>query len=261
MQVVIGIGAKIDIMPTKKIEIACPAIVGVLGDEGAEVPRPLELALKEEDESYALLPFGVERRHLKNTVACMQLMDIRGLVIAGRHQRSIAAHLPRLDELASLARAVDVVTRRGRRFTGHSAMGHAVQGWLSRSRITGKGGGVAIIAGNHDAISHVAGALVQAGWKVHAAGGRRHPLPRRIGWKSPLFQKASLFVLGGVSAQDSRRLAAHLKKSAARPAVINMREPPNSLSLHIKGPKLGSRKLMSLFYLSCVRLLTSGKTI
>jgi|GEM_PF-4423445 len=101
-------------MHTKKFDT--PVIFGALCDRSLDLPAGLARALKSRIPAAVLLPFKVEKRHLKNVVTCMRLMDVMGLVVLGSHRRSIVAHLKHLDGSAKKAGAVDVIVRRSNSF-------------------------------------------------------------------------------------------------------------------------------------------------
>lgn len=105
-----------------KISFAPPTIIGALCEREREIPAQLFRRFARLKPRIAFLPFQVERRHLKNVVACMRLMDVRGLAVFGRHQREIVRHLPSISPAARRAGRVDVVLRKGRRFQGHHVL-------------------------------------------------------------------------------------------------------------------------------------------
>lgn len=95
-----------------------PTIVGALCERERQIPAGLRRRFARKRPGFALLPFEVELRSLKNTIACMQLMDIKGLAVFGRLQREIVRHLPRLAPSARRAGQVDLILRKGKRFEG-----------------------------------------------------------------------------------------------------------------------------------------------
>lgn len=100
------------------ITFETPTIIGALCEQEREIPAQLARSMKKLAPRIAFLPFEVERRHLRNTVACMRLMDVASLLVCGRHRREIVRHLTHLDAAARRAGAVDCVIRRGKRFVG-----------------------------------------------------------------------------------------------------------------------------------------------
>lgn len=103
-----------------KITFETPTIIGALCEKEGEIPRGVKSGMKKLGKKVAFLPFVVERRHLKNTIACMKLMDIHSLFVCGRHRREIVRHLSSLDPNAKNSGEVDCVVRRGKRFVGFS---------------------------------------------------------------------------------------------------------------------------------------------
>lgn len=101
-----------------KLSFEPPTIIGALCERERQIPAGLKRRFARKKPRFAFLPFEVERRTLKNTVACMQLMDIRGLAVFGGLQREIVRHLPRLAPSARRAGQVDLVLRKGRQFEG-----------------------------------------------------------------------------------------------------------------------------------------------
>ncbi len=97
-----------------KINFDTPIIFGALCEHSFELPRGLGRALAARAPGAILLPFQVEKRHLKNVLTCMRLMDIAGLVVMGSHQRAILGHLSNLDISAKKAGSVDVIARQKR---------------------------------------------------------------------------------------------------------------------------------------------------
>lgn len=105
-----------------KIKFEPPVIIGALCEDEKDIPQGIFKSFAKLEPRVAFLPFQVERRHLRNTIACMRLMDIAGLVVCGRHRKDILRHLDHIEEAARRAGTVDAVVRRGRRFVGVNVM-------------------------------------------------------------------------------------------------------------------------------------------
>lgn len=105
-------------MKGDKLKFHPPVIIGAICEDAREVPDELARAFAKLGDKVAFLPFEVERRHLGNTIACMKLMDIAGLIVLGRYQRHIGRYLPYVSPTAKRSGKVDVVKRKGKRFTG-----------------------------------------------------------------------------------------------------------------------------------------------
>ncbi|MFH0799888.1 MAG: hypothetical protein V2A66_06875 [Pseudomonadota bacterium] len=103
-----------------KLTFTPPSIIGVLCTDEREIPQALLRVPAKCKGRIAILPFVVEKKHLRNTVACMKLMDIAGLFVLGSHSKDIIRHLPSVDAAARRSKRVDAVVRRGRRFIGTS---------------------------------------------------------------------------------------------------------------------------------------------
>ena len=106
-----------------KISFETPKIVGALCENEDDIPAQMRRRFAKFGKRIAFLPFSVERRHLKNTLACMKLMDVAGLMICGKHRASIAKHIADLDEGARRTGRVDCIVRRGKRFVGIDIIG------------------------------------------------------------------------------------------------------------------------------------------
>jgi hypothetical protein len=98
-----------------------PRMIGALCTNMDEVPRALARRFAKV-AGVALLPLEVEKRHLGNTLACMRLMDIEGMVVCGRLQKDIFRHIDKKDRFAAKAKAIDAIVRRGRGFVGTNLM-------------------------------------------------------------------------------------------------------------------------------------------
>lgn len=112
----------------KKIDYQ-PVVFGTLCEKNCRTDRLLARRLEEAVGESVLLPFAVERRHLKNVVITMKLMDVAGLVVTGSHRKHIMKHIPRLDRSARDAGMVDTVARRRGGFVGYCVEGMALAKW------------------------------------------------------------------------------------------------------------------------------------
>lgn len=107
-------------MPNKAKKFIQPKIVGVLLDGDINIPRQIARAFAPLKPFVALLAFEVEPRHLKKLVPCMQLMDIHGLMLTGRHRKEALKFLKRLHPSTKKTKSVDVVVRDKKGFIGIS---------------------------------------------------------------------------------------------------------------------------------------------
>lgn len=247
----------------RTLKVGPTAIFGTLCEDQIKVPPILRRLLRTRIKGAEILPFQVENPDLKNTVACMQLMDIAGLVVLGDHRNEIWRHLPKLDPMARRSRIVDTVARKGRTMVGHNAMGMAGLNWARKSILPLRGKKpVALIAGRSPEIPSAAAAFLSAGWKVinyRAAGGRSQLSMkgiRHITKTSSLPSDPHLLIAGQMTKSQAQKLSASLK--GEQPSVLDLRD-------HTGGVKfpgrhhLGRNKLQNLFYLTCIEILTSRK--
>ena len=101
-----------------KYTFEAPKIIGALCKRESDIPAELIRLFKKFGKKVAFLPFVVERKHLKNTVACMKLVDVEALFVCGGHRREIVRHLSRIDSWAKKKGEVDCVVRKSGRFVG-----------------------------------------------------------------------------------------------------------------------------------------------
>jgi hypothetical protein len=124
----------------KKIDYQ-PIIFGTLCEKNRRIDQGLARRIRKAVGESVLLPFAVERRHLKNVVLTMRLMDIEGLVVSGSHRKSILKHIPKLDRSARKARMVDTIARRRGTFVGYCAEEMAHSEWRDKPVRKGSGRG------------------------------------------------------------------------------------------------------------------------
>lgn len=98
-----------------------PRIIGVLSERPVpnRILRNISSRIKKADPSFVCLPFRVERKYLKNVTACMQIMDIEGLIVIGNHARAMQRILKKLDGSAKKARKVNAIIRKKNVFVGY----------------------------------------------------------------------------------------------------------------------------------------------
>ena len=250
---------------SKTIQVGPLAIFGALCEDEIKVSPILRRFLRTRIKGAELLPFQVESQDLKNTVACMQLMDITGLLVLGGHRNLIWRHLPRLDSVARLSRTVDTVARKGRNMVGHNALGLACLKW-AKKKISPKRGSkpVALIAGMAPEIPSVGAALLTAGWNVihYRAAGTKQSFPlkgiKHVTKTSSLPLNTHLLVAGQMAKSGAQKLAQALKGASSLSAVLDLRDRARVVKFPGK-IRLGRRELQGLFYLTCANILTSAK--
>ena len=95
-------------------------LIGIIAEK--EIPQELQksinMALPRKAERLVCLPFRVERAYLKNVLACMQLMDVEGLVLAGDFKKEMKRYV-RLHESAQKKGLVNVISKEKGKFVGY----------------------------------------------------------------------------------------------------------------------------------------------
>jgi len=177
---------------TKKMEYQ-PLVYGTLCEGRCRADPWLARKLAETAGDSVLLPFVVERRHLKNVVLTMKLMDVVGLAVEDGHRRAITRHLPKLHASARAAGSADTIMRQGRSFTGYDSTALALMEWLSSLGIRK---GTALLTGRGKDLEVIAKALKGRGFRVNRAGS-----PGKL-------PKHDLIVAGGSAARPTRGCAA-----------------------------------------------------
>lgn len=106
---------------SKKAEFEMLKIIGVISAKS--IPKSIEKSLNREilklKRPYVCLPFRVETRYLKNVCACMQLMDIEGIIVMGSHTKKMDKFIPNLDKSAKEAKSVNIIKRIRTGFKGY----------------------------------------------------------------------------------------------------------------------------------------------
>lgn len=162
-------------MKSTSYDFTPPRIIGALGDESLDpaFARAFERQLEKAGHNAACLPFRVAPRYLKNVIACMQLMDIAGLIVHPAHGGAIARYLTHVEDEAKAVGGVDTVVRRDKGFIGTSAWGCAV------NKLVGKQSGSVVVVGRNAAASAAMRLLASRNparlSKLDAAGVKRIP--------------------------------------------------------------------------------------
>jgi shikimate 5-dehydrogenase len=223
-----------------------PILFGALCDGPPMLPRHLSRRLATPEHRGILLPFSVERRFLKNVVACMRLMDIMGLVVLGAHRTAIARHLSAVDPLAADAKSVDVIARRKVAFKGYNAQALACLRWLREHALPKHPNAIALIVGEDDLFPPLFAALRAAGMRIVRAHRSREPLPELI----VLGQRRN-------ARADAARRETILRTPAVR-ATIDLGTTGKSRRAVRRSPCLTRRELEQRTSDMCVELLTSA---
>lgn len=186
----------------KKIDYQ-PIIFGTLCDGPCKADAWLARRLREELGECVLLPFSVERRHMKNVVLTMRLMDIMGLVIAEGHRKAIARHANRLDASARASGRADVLVKRGGSFVAYDSVAAACAAWCSHHQPRARR---ATAIGTHPLAGPVLASLKSLGCAVSRGG----------------LNDADIVVVAGNVSKDDRSLAASLQELRAGAVVIDL---------------------------------------
>lgn len=109
-----------------------PVIIGALCEREKDVPKELERVLKKCGKKIAFIKFVTKPRHLKNMLACMRLMDVHSLYIAGSLRLKIARNLRHFLPNDLKLKAADVIVRMNGKFCGINAVEAAVIKWMSQ---------------------------------------------------------------------------------------------------------------------------------
>lgn len=94
-------------------------------------PKLFNSLFKKLGKEARYLPFEVDRKHLKNLVVCMKLIDVDGLNVTQPYKKKVGRFLDWLDPLARKAGAVNCIVRRKNRFLGYNTDG---PGWVKAFR-------------------------------------------------------------------------------------------------------------------------------
>jgi len=154
-----------------------------------------------------MLPFAVEKRHIKNVILTMKLMDIMGLAVEGGHRKAITKHLPSLDASARSTGSADVIVRRGRSFKGYDSIAMALKEWCREINVRGKR---AAIIGQNPLAKTVTTALKGQGFKVSSLRNAKE-LPN-----------VNVMILGNMSTTALKSISSQLHKLPAKPAIIDL---------------------------------------
>lgn len=110
------------------------------------------------------LPFQVEKKHLKNLVLVMKLVDVYGLNVTIPYKEAVIPFLDGLDQSARLCGAVNTIVRKKNRFIGYNTDGIGFLMMLKSKKFNPRGKIVSMI-GAGGAARGIATALADAGAK------------------------------------------------------------------------------------------------
>ncbi len=113
-------------------------LFGMLSNDGRRVPLSLKRSLRKRMPNSEILPLQVDKKSLQNTLTCMKLIEISGLIIGDEYMSDIQKHLPNLTNEAKKAGLVDLIEKRGKRIIGHNTTDEAISLWSSNNSTSKK---------------------------------------------------------------------------------------------------------------------------
>lgn len=225
-------------------------IFGVLSEDSPNVDRWVSRQLAPESSDAVMLPFQVEKRHLKNVLICMRIMDVIGLLVKGDLRRSITKYIPTLDEAAEHANSVDTIIRSNRSFKGYNAIGLACLRWFGEERIDVNSNANAFIAGISPFIDSIRGALIAKGVKVkRIRNASQITIPAKE-------RSLGIAVIGNMEAASTRRIISVIKDNWDTLIVIDLRNSAHVKSMGFRTPCLKLAELIRKSRHISVGLLT-----
>lgn len=152
-------------------------LYGIIGErlEKSLSPKLFNSLFKKSGDEARYLPFEVDRKHLKNLVICMKLVDVDGLNVTRPYKKRVGRFLDRLDPLARKSGAVNCIVRRKNRFLGCNTDG---PGWVKAFRekcaapLRGGSPGGATLKGKRVTLIGAGGAAAGIGTACREAGAR-----------------------------------------------------------------------------------------
>jgi len=226
-----------------------PTIIGALCAKGEGVTPEINRLISRNFKDIAYLSFEVEKKHLGNTTACMQLMDIAGLTISERYEREIVKHIPNLQTLSRRSGIADMVIRKGRKLVGVNAKGITLMNWIKQRRASERGNKRALIAGKDAMLPLIESTLIAEGWKVQTLGAKRN-------WSRK--ETPSLLLMGTLSRKERGKILSIVKILPSPPSLVVNFGGRNTTLKAKRGQNLTKDEFMKRFYHTCVELLTSG---
>jgi len=225
-------------------------IFGTLSDKHPVMNRWTEKELKTILPKAVLLPFQVDKKHLKNVLTCMQLMDVMGLLVEGKHKKNIVKHLPMLDEIAKHAKTVDTIIRTKQSFKGINSQGLACLKWLEDSGIKKADHSNAIVVGKSTFFGPVIGALKAKEVKarhIKTSSGITVISKKRI---------PKIVVIGNLDTSSTKKLFLAIKNSCKKTLIIDLREASRGTKMGFQTPCLKLRDILNESLKISVKLLT-----
>lgn len=215
-------------------------LYGIIGEhlEKSFSPKLFQFVFKKLGKNDRYLPFEVEKKHLKNLVVCMKMVDINGLNVTQPYKKVVLKYLDRLDPFAKAAGAVNCIVRKKNKFVGFNTDGPGfVKALRVETRMRLKGKRVTLIGAGGAAFG-IAAACKKAGAKVTMLNrSGNYPRLHRSELKKT-FPKTDLLVQ-----TTPADIQLPLQWLPATAVVADVRYNPHNTSL-LKGAK--KRKLKTL---------------
>lgn len=158
-------------------------LFGIIGKELSHSysPKLYNAVFKKLKSPCRYLSFQVEKRHLKNLILCMKLVDLQGLNVTLPFKEAV---LPLLDGLSPSAKqcgAVNTIVRRKNKFLGYNTDGLGfVTALREKKNFNPKGKHISIL-GAGGAARGIAAALADSGAKEILFFGRHLKRAKRAG--------------------------------------------------------------------------------
>jgi hypothetical protein len=234
------------------------ALFGFLSSKKCEVPSSLKRSILKRIPNSQIVPIQAAEKFMKNTVACMQLIEVSGIIIDDRHACDIWKQVPNLTPEANLGRIVDVIKKDGLKSVGHNTIGEAAAVWANTNSTSR---GTALVVGSAPEMRATVGGLLGAGWKVvqwSPANLKRPSLPRevsRITNCSSISPMTQLIVAGTLPKRVATQLSSAVKAITGLKSVIDLQGDANPIRFN-RLKRLSGRKLETLALDICVDILT-----
>jgi hypothetical protein len=231
-----------------------PALFGVLSEDRPFVSSILRSRFRRAVPKALLLPFQVEKRHLRNVLSCMQLMDICGLSITGEHRRSILRFVSEVDPLARACRSVDTIVRRGNRFCGFCSWADALIHWILHGMPRSSLLPCIHTIGKGELLTMAHHALRCAGLPLArlSPSALQRRMPKTTTAVTPL-----VLIIGEITAsQRQSSLLTSILSATRYNAVVDLRIRPNNLPLSRSVRRIDAKHMALLEVAHAVGFLT-----
>lgn len=225
-------------------------IFGTLSEGHPKVDRWISRELAFASGDAVLLPFQVEKRHLKNVLTCMRLMDVMGLLVKGDLRKDIVRYVPLLDKVAKRANSVDTIIRSKSSFKGFNAIGIALLQLLKDTKVNVNSISNAFIAGKSPFINSIKGALLAEGAKVQRVSNASQITVPNKG------RSMGIAVIGNMNAASTKRIISIIKDNWDKLIVIDLRKSAHVKSMGFGAPCLKLPDLIKKSRTISVELLT-----